>query len=87
MAKRTKKVGSAGRMGARYGIRIRKAIANIEVKQKAAHPCPSCGDQKVFRLSTGIWKCNKCGKQYAGGAYQPHTEAGLGVMKEEKETK
>ena len=81
MAKRTKKVGSAGRFKARYGVRARTKIRNVEVHQKAKNICPSCGHKKVKRESTSIWKCTKCGAKFAGGAYIPKTEAGQNVEK------
>jgi len=81
MAKRTKKVGSAGRFSSRYGVRSRTQIRNIEITQKAKHVCPSCGHKKVKRVSTSIWQCGKCGIKFAGGAYFPKTEAGQNVEK------
>ena len=81
MAKRTKKVGSAGRFQARYGVRARTRVRNVEIVQKAKHICPSCGHQKVKRISTSVWKCRKCGIKFAGGAYQPKTETGQNVEK------
>ena len=81
MAKRTKKVGSAGRFQARYGVRARTRMRNVEIVQKAKHICPSCGHQKVKRISTSIWRCGKYGVKFAGGAYQPRTESGQNVEK------
>jgi len=81
MAKRTKKVGSAGRFQARYGVRARTSIRNVEVQQRAKHICPSCGHKKVKRTSTGIWQCKKCGVKFAGGAYIPRTETGQNIEK------
>jgi len=81
MAKRTKKVGSVGRFQARYGVRARTRVKNVELVQKAKHVCPSCGHQKVKRISTSIWQCGKCGIKFAGGAYYPKTEAGQNVEK------
>lgn len=75
MAKRTQKAKSVGRFGARYGVRIRRRIRQIEERQKANHPCPQCGAERVRREGTGIWKCRKCEYTFAGGAYQPHTPA------------
>lgn len=81
MAKRTKKVGPAGRFQARYGVRARTRLRNVELVQKAKHNCPSCGHQKVKRISTSIWQCGKCGIKFAGGAYTPRTESGQNVEK------
>ena len=76
MAKRTKKVGPAGRYGSRYGVRARTLVRNVEIQQKSKHVCPSCGHKKVKRISTSIWQCKKCNIKFAGGAYLPKTEAG-----------
>ena len=38
---RTKKVGSAGRFGVRYGRKIRQRIIKVEKELKAKHKCPS----------------------------------------------
>lgn len=81
MAGSTKKVGSAGRYGARYGGLARKKVAAVEAVQRAAHVCPSCGHEKVKRVSTGIWACRKCQYTFAGGAYVPNTGAGRGATK------
>ena len=81
MAKRTKKVGSAGRFQARYGVRSRSRIRNVEIHQRAKHICPRCGHKTVKRVSTGIWQCKKCDAKFAGGAYMPRTEAGQSVEK------
>ena len=81
MAKRTKKVGPAGRFQARYGVRARTRLRNVELVQKAKHNCPSCGHQRVKRVGTSIWQCGKCGIKFAGGAYIPKTESGQNVEK------
>ena len=81
MVKRTKKVGPAGRFQARYGVRARTRIRNVEILQKAKHVCPSCGHKTVKRSGTSVWLCRKCGTKFAGGAYQPRTEAGQNVEK------
>jgi large subunit ribosomal protein L37Ae len=89
MAKRTKKVGSAGRYQARYGVKSRTRIRNVESQQLLKHLCPSCGQKKVKRFSTSIWQCKKCGIKFAGGAYLPSTEAGVNLdklMKKELES-
>ncbi len=71
MTRGTKKVGSAGRFATRYGVKTRTQIAAIEKKQKARHVCPRCGQVRVKRLGTGIWKCRRCLCIFAGGAYMP----------------
>ncbi len=81
MSRRTKKVGSTGRFQARYGVKSRTRIRNVEIQQKAKHVCPSCGHKKVKRKDTSIWQCKKCGVKFAGGAYLPKTEAGENVEK------
>jgi large subunit ribosomal protein L37Ae len=77
----TKKVGSSGRFGPRYGALGRRQVANIEKVQKAAHTCIRCGQLSVYRQETAIWSCKKCGYTFAGGAYTPQTGAGQGAEK------
>ncbi len=81
MSKHTKKVGSSGRFQARYGVRARSRIRDIEIVQHAKHVCPQCGQQAVKRKGTSIWSCKKCGTSFAGGAYMPKTEAGQNIDK------
>ena len=68
---RTKKVGSAGRFGSRYGKKSRSMVARIEAVQKQRHTCPRCSLPYVKRLYSGIWVCGKCGHKFAGQAYYP----------------
>lgn len=75
MSLRTKKVKSVGRFGARYGVRIRRRIREIEARQKTWHECPSCAAPRVKRVSTAIWACRKCGHKFAGAAYMPRSPA------------
>ena len=77
----TKKVGTSGRFGPRYGALGRRQVANIEKVQKAAHTCLKCGQPSVYRMETAIWSCKKCGYTFAGGAYTPQTGAGQGADK------
>jgi len=69
MAKRTKKVGPAGRFGARYGVRIRKRIGDIDRISKIWHECPKCKAAAVKRKANGIWKCRHCGAELASSSY------------------
>ena len=81
MAKRTKKVGPAGRFQSRYGVKARTQLRNVELAQREKHICPSCGYKKVRRVSTSIWQCRKCNIKFAGGAYLPKTESGQNIEK------
>ncbi|HKZ50083.1 MAG TPA: 50S ribosomal protein L37ae [Candidatus Nanoarchaeia archaeon] len=80
MPSHTKKVGAAGRFGARYGLRIRKKITEIESIQRQKHKCPSCFKFALKRLSAGIWFCNSCENKFAGGAYIPNLEKPLVIQ-------
>ncbi|MBI4167915.1 MAG: 50S ribosomal protein L37ae [Candidatus Aenigmarchaeota archaeon] len=71
MSKRTKRIGSAGRYGVRFGQKIRKMVSDIEAVQKGGHDCPSCIKSAVIRQASGIWECKACGCVFAGGAYNP----------------
>ncbi len=62
---------SSARFGPRYGVRSRKRVAALEREVK--FDCPSCGNKSVKRVSTGIFRCRKCGVKFAGGAYHPST--------------
>lgn len=68
---RKKKVGSAGRLGPRYGRRIRQRVSKIESISKRTYECPSCKKMGLKRESFGIWKCRKCGKKFTGEAFKP----------------
>jgi len=72
---RTKKVGTTGRFGSRYGRRVKVMLEKIERKQRSLYVCPSCKRKSLKRISAGIWKCKKCNAKFAGGAYSPTTES------------
>ena len=69
MARRTRKVGPAGRLGARYGVRIRKRIGEIDRLSKRRHECPRCRTKAVWRKASGIWSCRHCGAEVASSSY------------------
>ncbi|TFG96609.1 50S ribosomal protein L37ae [Candidatus Thorarchaeota archaeon] len=73
---RTKKVGSTGRFGARYGAKLRRRVLDIEKKRNEPTRCPACATRALKRQAVGLWKCKKCDLLFAGGAYVPYTEAG-----------
>lgn len=72
----TKKVGSTGRFGARYGVGIRKKLLKVETLQLQKQKCPQCGAPALKRLSKGIFRCRKCSHEFVGGAYMPKTLTG-----------
>jgi len=76
MTRRTKKVGSTGRFGPRYGSQLKKRFLKIEDGMNATHRCPNCASPTVKRKSVGIWNCKKCGLNFAGGAWTPITPTG-----------
>lgn len=65
---KTKKVKASGRYGARYGISVRRKIAEVETLQRKKQVCIFCGKQ-AKRISKGIWQCQKCDKKFASHAY------------------
>jgi large subunit ribosomal protein L37Ae len=73
---RSKKVGSTGRFGPRYGAKLRRRVLDIEKKRNEPTRCPSCATRALKRQAVGLWKCTKCGILFAGGAYVPFTDAG-----------
>lgn len=66
----TKKAGSAGRFGARYGKRLRQKIVSVEKLQRMHQECPYCHRKTAKRLAPGIWLCKKCDSKFANKAYK-----------------
>jgi large subunit ribosomal protein L37Ae len=77
----TKKVGTAGRFGARYGVRIRKRLLRVENKAKEPYACPFCGFSRTKREAAGLFVCRKCNAKFTGGAYVPETLVGKSIRK------
>jgi large subunit ribosomal protein L37Ae len=73
---RTKKVGSTGRFGSRYGAKLRRRVLDIDNRRKEPTRCPACATKALKRQAVGLWKCSKCNLLFAGGAYVPFTDAG-----------
>ncbi|UKK01298.2 60S ribosomal protein L37a [Theileria orientalis] len=79
MAKRTKKVGLAGKYGTRYGASLRKQAKKIELLQHASYGCPFCGKTATRRKAVGVWQCKGCKKKMAGGAWSLVTSSASSV--------
>jgi len=77
MSKRTKKVGTSGRFGPRYGVTVRKRIADVEAVTKGRHECPVCHGEALGRSATGIWICRRCGAKMASSSYMPTPPAAI----------
>lgn len=84
----TKLLKSAGRFGTRYGVRVKRKIADIESKQRKKQSCPFCNGRAI-RLSKGIWVCKKCQRKFAGHAYYLEQSKELHLLEkpQKKETK
>lgn len=67
----TKKVGSTGRFGSRYGTKTKKMVAKVEARRKERKTCPYCERSTLKRIAAGIWFCKKCKTKFAGAAYFP----------------
>ncbi len=71
MSRKTLKAGVVGKLGPRYGVRIRRRVQEVETLQKQRHSCPRCLAKSVKRVSSGVWRCRRCGLTFAGGAFRP----------------
>jgi len=69
MSRRTKKVGSTGWMGPRYGIRIRRRVHDIDAVKGLEFQCPKCSTLTVRRLGSGRFKCRRCSRTFASDSY------------------
>lgn len=67
---KTRKVGSTGRFGVRYGLKIRKNVLSVDKLKRGQKNCPKCLKPAIKRESAGIWHCKYCGLKVAGRAYQ-----------------
>lgn len=77
----TKKVGSTGKFGARYGVSIKKRVLKVNQSMKEQFNCPFCGFSRIKREAAGLFLCKKCGAKFTGGAYTPETLVGKTIRK------
>ena len=61
--------GITKRLGARYGLNIKKKLGKLESMKREQRECPYCGHHAVKWLAVGIWYCKRCGKKFTGKAY------------------
>ncbi|WP_435064672.1 50S ribosomal protein L37ae [Halobaculum sp. EA56] len=78
---KARKVGSAGRFGARYGRVARKRVSDIEDGMNNA----TVDGDSVKRLGTGVWVNEETGETFTGGAYRPETPGGRSVRRSIRE--
>jgi large subunit ribosomal protein L37Ae len=69
VSKRTKKVGPAGWMGPRYGLRIRRRVIDIDRAREKPAACPRCSTVTLRRVASGVFECSRCHTRYASNAY------------------
>ena len=69
MGAKTKKIKAAGKFGAGYGKRVRDKYNAIESLQRKTQPSPFHPKGRAKRVASGIWRCLKTGRIFAGGAY------------------
>ncbi len=69
MGAKTKKIKAAGKFGAGYGVRVRNEYNAIEAIQRKRQTSPFHPKGRVKRIASGIWKCLKTGRIFAGNAY------------------
>jgi len=65
----TRKAGTAGRFGSRYGRKVRYNVRTVEKQAKGTQECPNCGKPKIKRVAVGIYECKACKARVAGKAY------------------
>jgi len=71
---KTKKVGTTGRFGPRYGTKTKKIVRKIEKRMKKEKVCPYCERPALKRIAAGVWYCKKCKTKFAGAAYFPKSD-------------
>ncbi|MCX8159029.1 MAG: 50S ribosomal protein L37ae [Candidatus Pacearchaeota archaeon] len=74
MGAKTKKIRYAGRFRTGAGARVRKDFNAIEAEQRKKQISPFSEKGKAKRIASGIWKCTKTGKIFAGPAYSLGTK-------------
>ena len=69
MGSKSKKLKASGKFRHSGGTRVRKEFNAIEAKQRVRQISPFYPKARAVRIASGIWKCMKTGKIFAGHAY------------------
>ncbi len=73
MGAKTKKIKAAGKFRTSAGTKARGEYNAIEAVQRKRQISPFYSKARVKRIASGIWKCMKTGKVFAGPAYSLQT--------------
>ncbi len=87
MSRRTKSVGSTGWMGAKYGIRVRRRVQDVDRVAKSDFACPKCSTLTVRRVGSGRFKCRRCERTFASDAYNFRPPPSIFRVEKTEETK
>lgn len=60
----------------RYGMKLRRIVADINRQKKKKYTCPTCGKNKVRRAGFALYVCSSCKATYAGAAYSLSSNLG-----------
>lgn len=69
MASKTKKIKAFGKFRTSAGTSVRNNYNLVEATQRKAQKSPFHPKGRAKRIAAGIWKCQRTGKIFAGGAY------------------
>lgn len=69
MGAKTKKIKASGKFSSSGGTNVRKLYNAIELQQRKRQQSPFHPRGKAIRIASGIWKCERTGKVFAGPAY------------------
>ena len=58
---------------------IKKVLA-VELRKKRKYICPRCNKKALKWRAVGLWECESCGIQLAGGAWDPISDIGLRIL-------
>jgi len=63
---------AGGEAGVKYGMKLRRDYVRLKSQRKQPMRCPKCGKRtEMYRVAVGIWRCPRCGYEFAGSAFSP----------------